>query len=364
MRIGLITHNSYALEEPMFGGLEAFTYDLVLELKARGHELIVFGVRGSAEKIGSLPCLSPSSVIGKAYSEADFRLLAHHEYLQIMLTVDLYGLDVLFNNSLHYVPPTMATSIRTPMLTVLHTPPIPELNEAYAYPNVGGYLCSPSHANARNWGELISACEVIPNAIDLELWRPRGARSTSAIWSGRIVPEKGLHLAMDAARIANIPLRIAGPVSDPVYHEQYIQPRLGVDTTYLGHLSRPALAAEVANASVALVTPCWEEPFGLVVAEAIACGTPVAGFHRGALPELVTSDIGVLVDPDDVAALAGAIWSAVALSSDHCRLTAESRWAFKEQVSRYEAALSKVAQCHPSINPERYTNGSAGLPTN
>ncbi|MFJ5299153.1 glycosyltransferase [Pseudomonas sp. NPDC088368] len=330
----------------MYGGLEAFTHDLITELRNRGHELIVFGVRGDPESLMSIQCLTPSS-LGTIYGESDFSLLAHREYLQIMLTVDLHGLDVIFNNSLHYVPPTMATSIRTPMLTVLHTPPIPELSQAYAHPDVGGYLCSPSQANAKNWGKLISACEVIPNAVDLELWRPLGPRSDSGIWSGRIVPEKGLHLAIDAARMANITLRVAGPISDPVYFAQYIQPRLGSGVTYLGHLSRAALAAEVAGSSVALVTPRWEEPFGLVVAEAIACGTPVAGFRRGALPELVTRDVGVLVDPDDVAALAGAIRLALKLSSDACRATALNRWSFSEQVSRYEAALAKVARLRP-----------------
>ncbi|MFJ5300921.1 glycosyltransferase [Pseudomonas sp. NPDC088368] len=361
MRIGLITHNQYALTEPMYGGLEAFTYDIAMELRARGHDLTVFGVRGSSEKIKSLPCLSPGASAGLAHECEDFGLLAHHEYLQIMLTIDLYGLDVIFNNSLHYVPATMATSIATPMLTVLHTPPIPELREAYAYPNVGGYLCSPSHANARNWGGLISRCEVIPNAVDLQMWKPRGAKSDFAIWSGRIVPEKGLHLAIEAARMANIPLRIAGPISDPVYYQQCIQPRLGSGVTYLGHLARPALAAGVACASVALVTPCWEEPFGLVVAEAIASGTPVAGFNRGALSELVTPEVGVLVEPGDVSALAAAIPSAIGLSADCCRSLAQTRWAFSEQVSRYEIALAETARSRSRKSPIKsapsYTDG-------
>lgn len=343
MRIGMIAHNKYALGEPMHGGLEAFTYDLMRGLRERGHELIVFGVTGSPDGMGVLPCLSPSSMIGKDYCENDFRVLAHQEYLRMMLSIDQYELNVIFNNSLHYVPPTMATSVRTPMLTVLHTPPIPELAEAYAYPNVGGYLCSPSQANALSWRGLIADCEIVPNAVDLNLWKPNVSKSVNAIWSGRIVPEKGLHLAIDAAYLANIELRIAGPVSDIAYFERFIRPRLGPRVTYMGHLSRPALALEVANAAVALVTPRWEEPFGLVVAEALACGTPVAGFRRGALPELITPDLGVLVEPDDVAGLAEAIRSAGKLSSSRCRFTAEGRWAFEDHVTRYEMALEKVA---------------------
>lgn len=345
MRIGIIAHNKYALAEPMHGGLEAFTYDLALSLKARGHQITLFGVIGSANDLGLVPCLSPGSMVGTVYSQEKFSVLAHQEYLGLMLNLDRYELDVVFNNSLHYVPPTMATVVRTPMLTVLHTPPIPELREAYSHPNVGGYLCSPSRSNVRTWGALINQCEIIPNAVDLDLWKPRGRKSHDAIWSGRIVPEKGLHLAIDAARAARMRLRIAGAISDPDYYEQSIRPRLGGSVTYLGHLARPALAEEVAAASVALVTPRWEEPFGLVVAEAIASGTPVAGFRRGALADLVTPDVGVLVEPDNVAALARAMRSAAHnIDPKQCRSTAESRWAFCDHVNRYEAALAKVAQ--------------------
>jgi glycosyltransferase involved in cell wall biosynthesis len=344
MRIGIIAHNKHALTEPMFGGLESFTYDLVLALKARGHKVVLFGVIGSSEQLGLVPCLSPSFMAGTDCNLEDFVSRAHHEYLAMMLGIDDYGLDVIFNNSLHYVPVTMATLVKTPMLTVLHTPPIPELVLAYSHPNVGGYLCSPSRANARSWEVLINGCDIIPNAVDLNLWKPRGRKSADAIWSGRIVPEKGLHLAIDAAKAAQIHLRIAGPISDDDYYEEYIQPRLGEGVTYLGHLTRPKLAQEIASASVAVVTPRWEEPFGLVVAEAIASGTPVAGFNRGALTELVTPDVGVLAKPDDIVGLAQAIRSALNLDTSRCRSIAETRWSFDDQVSRYEYALAKVAR--------------------
>lgn len=357
MRIGIIAHNKYPLIEPMFGGLEAFTYDIAKGLSARGHHVTMFGVEGSCEGFELVPCLSPSILIGTTYDELEFSLRAHHEHLGLMLGIDEFGLDVIFNNSLHYVPPTMASMIRTPMLTVLHTPPIPELTQAYRHPNVGGYLCSPSCANAQTWEGLIQQCEIIPNAVDLDLWKPRGAKSAHAIWSGRIVPEKGLHLAIKATNTADVTLRIAGPISDPLYFEQFIQPLLDSGATYIGHLSRSQLAMEVANASVAVITPRWSEPFGLVVAEAIASGTPVAGFRRGALTELVTPDVGVLAEPDDVQGLAQAITSARRLCSASCRSQAQRRWAFDLHVSRYEAALAVVARQSSQVGRRPPGNG-------
>jgi len=344
MRIGIIAHNKYPLIEPMFGGLEAFTYDIARGLGARGHQITVFGVKGFCHGFELVPCLSSSILIGTNYDEFEFSSRAHHEYLRLMLGIDEFGLDVIFNNSLHYVPPTMASMVRTPMLTVLHTPPIPELTQAYQHSNVGGYLCSPSCVNARTWEGLIQPCEIIPNAVDLDLWKPRGTKSPHAIWSGRIVPEKGLHLAIKAANAADVALRIAGPISDPFYFERFIQPQLGSGATYIGHLSRSQLAMEVADASVAVITPRWSEPFGLVVAEAIASGTPVAGFRRGALTELVTPDVGVLAEPDDVHGLAQAITSARRLCSASCRSQAQRQWAFDLHLSRYEAALAVAAQ--------------------
>ncbi len=102
---------------------------------------------------------------------------------------------------------------------------------------------------------------------------------------GRLVraprPIKGAHRAIAAARRAGIPLTLFGPIEDAVYWETRIAPDLGGPIRYGGHLSRPALAREVGRASVFLFTPCWDEPFGLVAIEAMACGVPVAAIDRG-----------------------------------------------------------------------------------
>src|SRR5205085_2040355 len=100
---------------------------------------------------------------------------------------------------------------------------------------------------------------------------------------------------------AGVPLTIAGPVGDRAYFERCLA-AAGPQVRYAGHLESGELAAMVADAAVALVTPCWEEPFGLVAIEALACGTPVAGFARGALPEILDARTGALAAPGDVAA--------------------------------------------------------------
>ncbi len=112
------------------------------------------------------------------------------------------------------------------------------------------------------------------------------------------MPEKGPHLAAEAAVKTGIELQLAGPLPDVAYFKEQVEPWLGDRVRYIGHLTAEELARVVGQASVSVVTPVWEEPFGLIVAESMACGTPVAGFARGALPELVGRTGGVLVAPE------------------------------------------------------------------
>lgn len=92
-----------------------------------------------------------------------------------------------------------------------------------------------------------------------------------------------------------------------------------------------------------MVTPCWDEPFGLVVAESFACGTPVVAFARGAMAELVTAETGILVEPGNVAALARALVAARALDRRACRSRAEKLWSLDLMTSRYEALLEEIS---------------------
>ena len=138
-------------------------------------------------------------------------------------------------------------------------------------------------------------------------------------WAGRLVPEKAPHLAIDIARAAGLRLRLAGPVGDRDYVRDMVQPRLGPDVEYLGHLRSDELGTLFGASAATLVTPVWDEPYGLVAAESLACGTPVVAFERGGLPEFVTPEVGRLVEADDVGAAADAVHQVVALTATPSR---------------------------------------------
>jgi glycosyltransferase involved in cell wall biosynthesis len=355
LRIGVLAHIQHPIQQPFAGGLEAFTYDITRALQQRGHALTLFASSASAAELNLVPIWSDDNYENgarKRTSLCEEYIQEHHAYLALMQGIDAYGFDVIFNNSLHYVPVTMASLIRTPMLSVLHTPPFFELINAYrglcngdGLPR-GGRFCTISEANARGWQAVLPDCAIIPNGIDLAYWSPRGEPGAQAIWFGRLVPEKGAHLAIDAARLAGVPLRLAGQAVDPGYFAKQIAPRLGQGIEYLGHLPRQQLVEELASASVAVVTPCWEEPFGLVVAEALACGTPVAAFARGALADLLSQETGALAAPGDVPGLAAALLAARGKSRAACRRHAEAQWSHELMLTRYEQLLREVV-AHP-----------------
>jgi glycosyltransferase involved in cell wall biosynthesis len=159
---------------------------------------------------------------------------------------------------------------------------------------------------------------------------------------GRIVPEKAPHLAVAAARIAGRPLQLVGPIHDQGYFDREIRPLLDDEVVYLGHLAVDDLAQVVGGAAVAIVTPAWDEPYGLVVAEALAAGTPVAAFARGGIPEILDASCGVLAPPDDVAALAIAVERAALLSRDDCQRRARSACSVATMAARYTEAYRDV----------------------
>jgi glycosyltransferase involved in cell wall biosynthesis len=190
------------------------------------------------------------------------------------------------------------------MVTTLHTPPTPWLESAVkaSRPSNVQFVAVSQHT-ADAWTSVISDVGVIRNGVDLTRWMP-GPGGGNLIWLGRLAAEKAPHLAVAAARAARMHIDIAGPVHDAAYFERELKPLLGPGVRYVGHLTQAALAHVVGHASVSVVTPLWDEPYGLVVAESLACGTPVAAFARGGVPEILTTASGALAPGGDVAALA------------------------------------------------------------
>jgi glycosyltransferase involved in cell wall biosynthesis len=352
MRIGIVGAARFPIAEPFAGGLEAHVWGLADRLRRQGHEVTLFAGPGSDPRLGvelldlRRPQLSPAARADVSMTAPEW-LDEHHAYLQLMIrlarTADA-EFDVIHNHSLHHLPIAMASTVPVPIVSTLHTPPTPWLESAIQVEDDCRITFAAVSAHtATAWSHLIPDAHVIHNGVDVDRWYP-GPGGGPPVWFGRLVPEKGAHLAIDAAVLAGEPLRLAGPIADPVYFEQEIRPRLaqpGID--YVGHRTQAQLVRLVGDASVALVTPCWDEPYGLVVAEALACGTPVCAFARGAMAELLEPEHGRLVTPEDVEGLAAALAEASRLSRVAAREYAVRHCSLETMVDRYVELYETVA---------------------
>lgn len=363
MRIAIIAHLKYAICEPFAGGLEMHTHMLAKTLRSRGHDVTLFASTRSDPVLGVEAICDETSLLETGIAEANdvafFR--EHHAYLRLMTDLRTRAFDVIHNNSLHYLPASMAETLSTPMVMTLHTPPFCWLESGVRLNRGRMHYVAVSQATARMWSHVARVDDVIPNGINLNHFPFCTASGGEAylVWYGRIVAEKGLDHAIDAARLAGMPLRIAGPVSDAVYYQEAIIPRLGSDVVHVGHLSHDELATLVGGAKAALCTPRWEEPYGLVVAEALACGTPVAAYSRGGVTALLNEKCGVLAEPDDIASLTAAAIAATQLSRSACRVHAEQYCDAERMVDQYEALYRNLI-CLPSFVDDQV---AAAFPT-
>lgn len=348
LRIGIIAHLKHPISEPFAGGLESHTHLLASGLRRKGHDVTVFASNRSDPSLGLEAICEETAIdqvgIAEATDVAFFR--EHHAYLSLMTDLSRRNFDVIHNNALHYLPVAMADAVATPMVTTLHTPP-------FCWLESGVRLCRSARSTfvavsdslRRQWQPIAPIGGVILNGIDLERFAFRAEPDADPylVWSGRIVPEKGLHFAIDAARLAGLPLRFAGPIWNRAYYDAEIAPRLGDDAVHVGHLAHDDLAALIGGARALLFTPCWEEPYGLVAAEALACGTPVAAFARGAIAEVVDATCGTLAPPDDVEGLAAAATEAMRLDRRDCRTRAARHCDARTMVEIYERLYQRIA---------------------
>lgn len=349
-RVGIIAPSRFAVAEPFVGGLEAHIWLLARTLRERGHHVTLFAAAGSdpsvANRFEAYPQMGPRDLVRRDVSH-DPQLVAdeHRAYLRLMTRLtqtDRASFDVIHNHSLHYLPVAMAHRLPAPVVTTLHTPPIRMVELAMRTTrDHRSRTVAVSRHTAHAWTDSAGPVGVVHNGVDTDRWRP-GPGGARLVWSGRIAPEKGVDLAIEAARIAGLGIDLAGPIVDDAYFERCVRPHLGPQVRHLGHLRQEVLAETVGRAAAALVTPRWDEPYGLVAAEALSCGTPVAAFARGGLPEILTPACGRLAIADDVHDLARCVTEAVGLSREAARKRALQHCSAATMTDTYEQLYREV----------------------
>ncbi|WOI38202.1 glycosyltransferase [Alteromonas sp. CI.11.F.A3] len=345
MRIALIAHPRFPIKSPFPGGLEAFVSSLI-DFYAEHVDVTVYA--------------HPESDIPKHVNFVTFPLdsKAHETYpeliendflLKVMEDILVKQFDAVHNNAISPIPAVWACKYDIPLLTTLHTPPYSRLKASAELtslsPNV--HYNAVSFSVAEQWQPYISdTIDVIYNGIDLSSWYDTKTSTDSlkaSLFSfGRIVPSKGFDLAAKAAALVGIPLNIAGPIYDKHHFENDIAPYLGKGVNYLGHLSHQELQVQLKSAQSAIFAVRWDEPFGLSTVEAMASGTPVAAFNRGAFPEVVSQKGGALALGNNVDSLADAIIASLDVHKDDV-LSRAQKFPLTTMCNRYITKLMEIA---------------------
>jgi glycosyltransferase involved in cell wall biosynthesis len=286
MRIGLIASPFISVPPPAYGGTELFIANLAEALVRMGADVTVY-TNGESTVKAEMRWMFPkhewplSSELAGVTRELDHTAWAMADAQR--------NCDIIHLNSALALP--FSRLARTPVVCTLHHPFEPALIELYERHTQAAYVAI-SHSQASRHGSI--AARVVHHGVDMTQYRFCETKQPYLCFLGRICPIKGTHNAIEIAKQVGMPLKIAGEVQ-PIfrdYFETRIRPHIdGRNVEFLGEAD-PAMKNELLSNATALLFPVeWEEPFGLVMVEAMACGTPVIAFSGGAVEELVENGI-------------------------------------------------------------------------
>ncbi|HEY3085999.1 MAG TPA: glycosyltransferase [Candidatus Dormibacteraeota bacterium] len=341
MKIAVVASPVSPLRPAQLGGAQAVICDLARGLTLRGHEVTLHCSEGSevdGVRLVTVPTPPDAAVAlvmpGGAEPPAAPGVAAALE--EMFRAIASVSVDAVSQHA--FDAPAFELAAALPVLHTLHLPPIVSAVVSAAKRLAPGQLATVSRSCQAGWREAgVDVGLVLPNGVaDLAI----DATSTrSALIAGRISPEKGIEHGIAAARAAGVPVRLAGAPYDPAYAVDL----RGVEV--LGALERDELRRVMASSAVTVCAVRWEEPFGMVAAEAQLAGCPVAAYRRGALPEVVEEGVsGFLAEPDDIPGLGVAIERCLHLDRGAVRASGLRRLGLDVALDRYEAALKSVTR--------------------
>jgi UDP-glucose:tetrahydrobiopterin glucosyltransferase len=355
VKIALIAPLVAPIREPQRGGSQVFVCDLARGLLERGHEVDVYAASGSVvsgvntidtgvDHHALKPTLYRTTDTGGRGLEA-----AQRAFARVYSAVREGDYDVVHNHAFDAPAVALATALRAPVLHTLHLPPEAEVAGALRQTAAGErpptVACVSEH-QAHGWRPIVRVEAILPPFVPTrEIDFSPGAGS-GALFAGRLSPEKGAAEAIEIARAAGIAVELFGDSYDDEYTREKLNPQAAEPGVVLrGSVPRTSLWQLMARAAVVLCPAMWDEPFGMVAAEAQACGTPVVAFRRGALAEVVLDGVtGFLVSPGDIDGAADAVGRTPRLSRRRCRAHAERRLDLRSTLDVHERLYGQLAE--------------------
>jgi glycosyltransferase involved in cell wall biosynthesis len=346
MRIAIVAPPFISVPPIRYGGTELFIAHVAAGLHARGHDVVVYANGASRVSCG----LEWRYAHGEwPIVDAGAAQLKNIDHTAWALARAASRAEVIHLNDAVGVPLTQF--IGTPVVLTLHHPHEPALSQLYEkYPDID--YVGISAAQARR--EPMPRMHVVHHGVRLSDYRWSADKDDYVAFLGRMAPCKGAHLAVAAARRAGVRLKLAGEIQ-PIFHEYWtreVAPGIdGSQIEYVGEADHAAKNRLLSRARALLFPITWDEPFGLVMVEAMACGTPVLAFSGGSVREIVRDGVSgwICADVDDMAARI----AAPPVPSESCRAWVAQEFSRDRMVDRYLEVFAHARRRAPArVQPE------------
>lgn len=331
MRIAMLGPVSWRTPPRQYGAWETVVSNLTEGLVAAGHDVTLFAT-GDSLTAARLHAVAP-----RPYSEDDALDPKVWEFLHISEAMERAAQFDLIHNHYDFMPLTYSRLIPTPMITTIHGFSLNQFRLVYRkYRDT--HFVSISNADRDPFLPYVAT---VYNGIRLADFTLESGRGAYLAFVGRIHADKGVHLAIDVAERSGLPLIIAGIIQDQTYFDNLIAPRLSSRIEFIGPVGPAERDTLLSRALASLHLTTIPERFGLAMAESMATGTPVIGFDRGSVREVVADgETGYVVRTVEEAV--DAVTRIDEISRTDCRKRVEDLFSLEAMTAGYRAAYRAV----------------------
>lgn len=338
MKIAQIAPLFESVPPKLYGGTERIVHYLTEELVSMGHDVTLYASGDSVTSAQLIPQCKTALRLNKDCMDD----VAHHVLMVENLYKDAHKYDVIHSH-IDYLPYPTFRRIKTPSVATLHGRlDIPDLVPLYnEFSDIPAISISDAQQKPLSW---INWQRTIYHGIPISSYVPYTQHGKYLAFLGRISPEKRLDDAIAIATTAGMPLKIAAKISkaDEPYFDAVIKPLLNNPLVeFIGEIGEKDKNEFLGNAYALIFPVDWPEPFGLVMIEAMACGTPVIARARGSIPEVIESGVTGFI-ADSVEEAARAIKKVETISRKKCREVFEQRFTAKRMAEDYVSVYKNL----------------------